>query len=253
MLGLGAQRPRRRRARCWRWAPRSTAWDDAGRARVPQPSDVPLRDPCTGDFAFDALVLSPGIPHRLPHAASGGGRARACRRRADPVRCGTAVPAVRRSRSRARFVGITGTNGKSTTTALIAHILECAPGARWRPAAISAPPRWRCRCCRTTASMCWRCRPTCWSDSPPSASMPRRCSISAPTISIATATWRAISPPSSAIFDRQQRRGPGCGRRRTMRTHAPWRTRCMPGRHGWSRFRASRTAAALVACDREAC
>ncbi len=31
--------------------------------------------------------------------------------------------AVRLAGSRARFVGITGTNGKSTTTALLAHIL----------------------------------------------------------------------------------------------------------------------------------
>ena len=34
--------------------------------------------------------------------------------------------AVRRAGSRARFAGITGTNGKSTTTALLAHILDCA-------------------------------------------------------------------------------------------------------------------------------
>ena len=34
--------------------------------------------------------------------------------------------AVRQAGSRARFVGITGTNGKSTTTALLAHILTTA-------------------------------------------------------------------------------------------------------------------------------
>ena len=50
-----------------------------------------LRDLRTDDFAFDALVMSPGIPHRPAGAASGR---RACARmaRADPVGCGTAVP-----------------------------------------------------------------------------------------------------------------------------------------------------------------
>ena len=52
--------------------------------------------------------------------------------------------AVRASGSRARFVGITGTNGKSTTTALLAHILEragmpVAAGANLGPAALSLP------------------------------------------------------------------------------------------------------------------
>ena len=44
----------------------------------------------------------------------------------------------------ARFAGITGTNGKSTTTALLAHILEragipTAAGANLGPAALSLP------------------------------------------------------------------------------------------------------------------
>jgi UDP-N-acetylmuramoylalanine--D-glutamate ligase len=51
---------------------------------------------------------------------------------------------VRRAGSRARFVGITGTNGKSTTTALLAHILTqagvtAAAGANLGPAALSLP------------------------------------------------------------------------------------------------------------------
>jgi UDP-N-acetylmuramoylalanine--D-glutamate ligase len=52
--------------------------------------------------------------------------------------------AVRAAGSRARFAGITGTNGKSTTTALLAHILAgagitVAAGGNLGPAALSLP------------------------------------------------------------------------------------------------------------------
>jgi UDP-N-acetylmuramoylalanine--D-glutamate ligase len=52
--------------------------------------------------------------------------------------------AVRRAGSRARFVGITGTNGKSTTTALLAHVLrqagrDAVAGANLGPAALTLP------------------------------------------------------------------------------------------------------------------
>ncbi|MBN8900691.1 MAG: alpha-E domain-containing protein, partial [Rhodospirillales bacterium] len=52
--------------------------------------------------------------------------------------------AVRGAGSRARFVGITGTNGKSTTTALLAHVLATAgmpvaAGGNLGPAALSLP------------------------------------------------------------------------------------------------------------------
>src|ERR1700722_19492843 len=41
------------------------AWDDNEAARAAAP-DLTLRDPRDGAFDFDAVVLSPGIPHRLP-------------------------------------------------------------------------------------------------------------------------------------------------------------------------------------------
>jgi UDP-N-acetylmuramoylalanine--D-glutamate ligase len=101
-----------------------TAWDDSPKARAAA-GGLSLRDPCEGDFSPDALVLSPGIPHLLPRPHPAAAQARAA---------GVAIlsdaellfQAVRRAGSRARFLGITGTNGKSTTTALLAHILECA-------------------------------------------------------------------------------------------------------------------------------
>jgi UDP-N-acetylmuramoylalanine--D-glutamate ligase len=104
---------------------------------------VVLRDPSTGDFAFDALVLSPGIPHLLPQPHVAALRARAA---GVPILSDVELlfQAVRKSGSRARFAGITGTNGKSTTTALLAHILAgaghpMAAGANLGPAALSLP------------------------------------------------------------------------------------------------------------------
>ena len=102
-------------------------WDDnanviakATRAGVP-----------TGDLrhiewsGISALVLAPGVPlyHPAPHWPVGLARASAvevigdielfCRER-------------RRQAPQSPFVAITGTNGKSTTTALVAHLMRCA-------------------------------------------------------------------------------------------------------------------------------
>ena len=131
------------------------AWDDnpASRAAVvgdPATQKAPissgsirLRDPADGPFDFDALVLSPGIPHRLPKPHPVALRAIAA---GVPILSDVELlfQAVRASGSRARFVGITGTNGKSTTTALLAHVLEraglpVAAGANLGPAALSLP------------------------------------------------------------------------------------------------------------------
>jgi UDP-N-acetylmuramoylalanine--D-glutamate ligase len=107
------------------------------------PGRLILRDPAVGEFDFDALVLSPGIPHRLPRPHPIAERALAA---GVPILSDVELlfQAVRASGSRARFVGITGTNGKSTTTALLAHILDhagipTAAGANLGPAALSLP------------------------------------------------------------------------------------------------------------------
>ncbi len=99
------------------------AWDDRPEARAA--AGLPLHDPALGLAGFEALVLSPGIPHRLPapHPA-----ALAARRAGIPILSDAELlfQAVRAAGSKARFVGVTGTNGKSTSTALLAHILSRA-------------------------------------------------------------------------------------------------------------------------------
>jgi len=101
-------------------------WDDGEAARQAAAAEgFALRELGSGDFAFDALILSPGIPHLLPKAHPVAARARAA---GVPILSDADLlyQAVRRAGSRARFAGVTGTNGKSTTTALLAHILASA-------------------------------------------------------------------------------------------------------------------------------
>jgi UDP-N-acetylmuramoylalanine--D-glutamate ligase len=117
-------------------------WDDNAQARAA--SGFAAHDPVLGYAGFDALVLSPGIPHQLPapHEA-----ARAARLAGIPILSDAELlfQAVRASGSRARFAGITGTNGKSTTTALLHHILQgagvdSAAGGNLGVAALALPP-----------------------------------------------------------------------------------------------------------------
>ena len=88
------------------------AWDDQPAARAA--SGLPLHDSADGYAGFDALVLSPGIPHWLPapHPAALAAQAAGVPILSDAELLYRAV----RAGSSARFVGITGTNGKSTTT-----------------------------------------------------------------------------------------------------------------------------------------
>ncbi len=65
------------------------------------------------------LVLSPGIPQTFPspHPIVTKARKAGCKIICD-------IELLARAETKAAYVGITGTNGKSTTTALIGHILK---------------------------------------------------------------------------------------------------------------------------------
>ena len=117
-------------------------WDDAPSARAAA-AGFTLLPPDQIPGPVNGLVLSPGIPHRLPrpHPAALWAAAHQV-----PVLTDAELlfRAVRGSGSKARFAGITGTNGKSTTTALLAHILALAgvpvaAGANLGPAALALP------------------------------------------------------------------------------------------------------------------
>jgi len=99
-----------------------TAWDRREGPRDELAGRATIADPLAIDLAgFDGVVLSPGVPlnsHPIADKARAAG-----------------VPLIgdielfaqaRTSLPRHKVVGITGTNGKSTTTALVHHLLEQA-------------------------------------------------------------------------------------------------------------------------------
>ncbi len=94
------------------------AWDDSEDTRIA--SGLHLTDLTQHDFTdVDALVISPGIPHTYPEPHPVAAKAKAA-----GVKLICDVELLCQSCPDAEFIAITGTNGKSTTTALIAHILR---------------------------------------------------------------------------------------------------------------------------------
>jgi UDP-N-acetylmuramoylalanine--D-glutamate ligase len=98
-----------------------TAWDDREEARA-QAEGATLLDLHAADLSrFDSLVVSPGVPlntHPLAKRAGAAG-----------VEIIGDIELFARARAELpphKVVGITGTNGKSTTTALVHHILKTA-------------------------------------------------------------------------------------------------------------------------------
>ena len=100
-----------------------TAWDDNADSRAEAANEnIALADPTTLDWADqDALILSPGVPltHPEPHPAT-----QAALTAGKPV-IGD-IELLFENAGDANLIGVTGTNGKSTTSALIHHVLQTA-------------------------------------------------------------------------------------------------------------------------------
>jgi len=103
------------------------AWDDNEAQRnLAAYEGIPIVDLSRRDLAdLAALILSPGIPHTLPRPHHIVSLVQACD---VPILSDIELYARKLARmpkdTRPKVIGITGTNGKSTTTALITHILK---------------------------------------------------------------------------------------------------------------------------------
>ena len=118
------------------------AWDDNEDARQrARDQGIPLVDLYICNWAeLTSLVLSPGIPltHPKPHPVVEMAQKANCEVICD-------VELLARAQRDATYVGITGTNGKSTTTTLIGHILrltgrDVEVGGNLGPAALTLDP-----------------------------------------------------------------------------------------------------------------
>jgi len=99
-----------------------TAWDGKEEARAKAPAGAEIANLDEADLSqFDSLVVTPGLPlNRHPIAQ---------RARDAGVEIIGDIELFARARPKLpphKVVGITGTNGKSTTTALVHHILRTA-------------------------------------------------------------------------------------------------------------------------------
>ena len=92
------------------------AWDDKN---IPVIDGVNFVPPSTYDWGkIDELILSPGVPFRpKPHEIVLMAQKSNCKISCD-------IDLLYKSQPSAKFIGVTGTNGKSTTVSLIHHILK---------------------------------------------------------------------------------------------------------------------------------
>jgi len=103
------------------------AWDDNENAvKAAEEQGVSTADLSKVDWkTIDELVLSPGVPDKLPEPHW---TAEAAQDANVPIICDIEIFArevmVRAEENRPKIIAITGTNGKSTTTALIGHVLQ---------------------------------------------------------------------------------------------------------------------------------
>lgn len=104
-------------------------WDESVDARARAAADsLPLVDLTQADFSqFDALMVSPGVPltHPTPHWTVQKAQAAGVEVLGDIELFARTVNAADQWK-RPKIAAITGTNGKSTTTALLGHILKTA-------------------------------------------------------------------------------------------------------------------------------
>ena len=116
-------------------------WDDGESMRkAASDKGAMVEDFTKGDFTrFACLCMAPGIPltHPVPHPAAVAARAAGIDVLGD-------MELFHRAKPEAKTIGITGTNGKSTTTALIGHIIksaniECAVGGNIGEAVLGLP------------------------------------------------------------------------------------------------------------------
>lgn len=109
------------------------AWDDKENLRKEaEKLQVAIKDLRLVDFStVELLVISPGIPHTYPEPHPVAKLAKE-----NNVRIISDIELFVSTYKDAKYIGITGTNGKSTTTALIHHILKengipCAIGGNF--------------------------------------------------------------------------------------------------------------------------
>jgi UDP-N-acetylmuramoylalanine--D-glutamate ligase len=108
---------------------RVALWDENPKGReAAEAEGLPLVDLENADWSeFAALMLSPGVPltHPAPHWTVTRAQANGVEVLGDVELFARAVNAAP-AHKRPKIVAITGTNGKSTTTALIGHMLRSA-------------------------------------------------------------------------------------------------------------------------------
>ena len=104
-------------------------WDEKAEAReAAMALGLPVVDLQTADWAeLDALMLSPGVPltHPKPHWTAERAKAAGVEILGDVELFARTVNASAEAR-RPKVAAITGTNGKSTTTALLGHMVKMA-------------------------------------------------------------------------------------------------------------------------------